>query len=246
MARPCNFDVGYFKPLLTCAGTLVRNQVHLGLQQESAWGERMATTSERAKLIARARDALKVEASTESKKRTDENLECLCVELLCEWIVGDRRFENQTQQGEYWLSRIYEELYADEQPDATKVYARFGFNLPRSQYLTRLLLARRPSKWRSTAREELRRTLKRVENKAKQALKDGQEQTQRFDLSLSRGAYDELVVVYDFLAAAVTEQDRPTPPTKKPSSPTLVWFSITAETVLEVLNSLSGGGKRAS
>ena len=60
-------------------------------------------------LLDRAQAALKLDASPTAQKLAKVKLESLASTLLLEWLVGDRRFESQSQQAEYWLSRIYEE-----------------------------------------------------------------------------------------------------------------------------------------
>jgi hypothetical protein len=202
----------------------------------------MADPDERlAALLASARETLAVEASPEAVKRIDERLRAIAAELALEWITGARRFENQSQQTEHWLARLYEELFPDEQPDATRLYARFSLPLPRAQYLARLLLARRTAQWREAARREVLVALESFEDKAKEAEKCKAARTQRFDLSLSRGGYEQLIVIYDFLAGSVTGQNRPAPPKRNPSSGSLVWFSLTAETVLALLTEIRKG-----
>src|SRR5262249_44818988 len=99
-------------------------------------------------LLDRAHAALKLDASPAAHKLAKAKLEELASTLLLEWLVGDKRFESQSQQAEYWLSRFYEEIFVDEQPDATRIYERFGVSLPRAAYLARLLRARRASQWR--------------------------------------------------------------------------------------------------
>ena len=188
--------------------------------------------------LARAKAALAIEASAAAKARIDSDYEGLCVDLVSEWILGEKRFESQGQQAEYWIARCYEALHRDEQPDPARIYARFQLGLPRAQYLARLLRARRSAQWRAAARAELRQALGQVEADARAAAAAGRVQVQRFDLSLSRGGYDELVALYDATAAALTGRNRPAPPSKKPSSPTLTWFSITAETILALLAAL--------
>ena len=74
-----------------------------------------------------------------------------------------------SQQAEYWLARLYEDIFIDEQPEATRIYMRFQMPLPRAQYIARLMLARRTAQWRKAAREEVLRTLQRVEEKSKEA-----------------------------------------------------------------------------
>jgi len=191
-----------------------------------------------AALLERAKGSLAIEASDATKRAIDERLQTVAAEIALEWITGDRRFENQSQQTEHWLARLYEELFADEQPDPTKIYARFGLPLPRAKYLSRLLLARRTSQWREAARREVLTALESVEAKSKAAEAGKAAKTQRFDLSLSRGGFEQLVVLYDFLAGAVSGQNRPAPPKHNPSPGSLVWFSITAETVLSLLPQL--------
>lgn len=89
------------------------------------------------------------------------------------WVVGEKRFESQSQQREYWLSRFYEEVFIDEQPDATRIYERFGMSLPRAGYLSRLLRARRIAQWRHAARLELKRQLERKRQAAVVAKANG-------------------------------------------------------------------------
>lgn len=200
----------------------------------------MAKDAEGRDRAARARAALAIDASPASRARIESGYEALCVDLVSEWVLGERRAESQGQQAEAWIARFYDALHSDEQPDANRIYARYQLGLPRAQYLARLLRARRSAQWRAAARAELRRVLESVEPRAREAAAADprQDQTQRFDLSLSRGAYDELVTLYDSVAAAVTGGERPAPPAKRPSSPTLMWFSITAETILALLDAL--------
>lgn len=194
--------------------------------------------------LARAKAALAVDASPAARARIDSGYEALCVDLVSEWVLGERRHESQGQQAEAWIARFYDALHSDEQPDASRIYARYQLGLPRAQYLARLLRARRTAQWRAAARAELGQALERVSADARAVAKAGRAQVQRFDLSLSRGGYDELVTLYDTVAAAITRGDRPAPPAKKPSSPTLTWFSITAETILALLEALRREDRR--
>jgi hypothetical protein len=196
----------------------------------------MAEHPERlADLLAQARANLGMEASPEASKRLEERLQAVAAELALEWITGERRFENQSQQTEHWLARIYEEMFPDEQPDAARIYTRFNLPLPRAQYLARLLLARRTSQWRSAARREVVAALDGIAGKAREAEAAKAARTQRFDLSLSRGGFEELMVRYNLLVGGIAAQDRPAPPRRDPSSAALVWFSVTAETALRLL-----------
>ena len=198
----------------------------------------MAEDADRRDRLARAKAALAIDASPASRARIEAGYEALCVDLVSEWVLGEHRAESQGQQAEAWIARFYDSLHSDEQPDANRIYARYQLGLPRAQYLARLLRARRTAQWRAAARAELRQVLERTETDARAAADSGRAAVQRFDLSLSRGAYDELVTRYDEMAGAVTTGSRPAPPAKKPSSPTLAWFSITAETILALLDAL--------
>ena len=195
-------------------------------------------------LVARALTALSIDASAVAVTRAHERLETLAGTLLLEWLVGDKRFESQTQQTEYWLSRFYDEIHDDEQPDATRIYERFGLNLPRAGYIARLLRARGVAQWRQTARKELKVQLERYLVKAEAAKKDGQAHIQEFDLSLSPGAADEMRVMYDRISAFVPERERPKPPKPKPSFGASRWLSVPAETLLLLLASLNGVSKK--
>ncbi|MGK9231699.1 hypothetical protein KXS07_08725 [Inquilinus limosus] len=198
----------------------------------------MVEDAERRERLARAKAALTIDASPASRARIESGYEALCVDLVSEWVLGEPRYESQGQQAEAWIARFYDSLHSDEQPDANRIYARFQLGLPRAQYLARLLRARRTAQWRAAARAELRQALEQAEADARAAAAAGRAQVQRFELSLSRGGYDELVTLYDSVAAVVTNGSRPAPPAKKPSSPTLTWFSITAETILALLDAL--------
>lgn len=186
----------------------------------------------------RVKQALSRQASGAAIERIDREYEQLCVELVSEWLLGERRFESVSQQTEHWLARLYDVIYVDEQPEATRLYERFQIPLPRAQYVARLLMARRAAQWRNAARVELRATLRRLEKSARDAIADSQGSVQRYETSLSRGAYDELIVIYENLSRSISDTERPAPPRKLPSSPTLVWFSITAETAVAVLTAL--------
>jgi hypothetical protein len=192
-------------------------------------------------LLERAIAALSTDASTAAKKNLKANLEDLASVLFLEWLVGDRRFESQSQQTEYWISRFHETIYVDEQPEATRIYERFSVSLPRASYLARLLRARREGIWRQTARNELRTQLERHRAAALEAKKEGQGHVTEFDISLSSGASDELRVVYDRIAAFVPERERPKPPKIRPSFGNSRWLGIPAETLLSILDVLKTG-----
>lgn len=184
------------------------------------------------------REALALQASDRAKERIDSHFEKLCVELVSDWLLGDRRFESVSQQAEHWLSRLYEEIYVDEQPEATRLYERFRLPLPRARYIARLLMAQRAAQWRTAARNELKSTLDAFRDSAKEAIAAREGPTQRYEASLSRGAYDELMVTYDEVCRELASAKRPAPPRKLPSSPVVTWFSITADTLLAILDAL--------
>lgn len=194
-------------------------------------------------LSQRAFDALVTDASPEAVKALQGRLQPFAAELLLEWLAGEKRFESQSQQTEYWLSRFYEEFFTDEQPDATRIYARFGLSLPRAGYVARLLRARGTATWRKAARAELKGRLKEKEASALQLQEEGQAQVQEYDIGLSSGAADELRVMYDRLVALAKEAEQPKPPKAKPSFGGLRWLSVPAETLLLVLKQLDAEGK---
>ena len=195
-------------------------------------------------LLDRAQAALKLDASPAAQKLAKAKLKSLASTLLLEWLVGDRRFESQSEQVEYWLSRIYEEIFVDEQPDATRIYERFGVSLPRATYLARLLRARRAPQWRQAARVELKTQLERHKAAALNAKKEGQAHVTEFDVSVSPGAADELRVLYDRIAAFIPERERPKPPKAKPSFGNSRWLGVPAETLLQILETLAKGDAR--
>jgi hypothetical protein len=178
-------------------------------------------------LLARAQGNLSVDASDEVRKRINEKLRDVASELALEWISGERRFENQSQQIESWLARLYEELFVDEQPTPAKIYARFGLPLSRSQYFSRLLFARRSGHWRDRARHDLKEQLRRFADKAERAINEKRGKTQSYEMSLSRGAFEEL------------GEDLPAPPKRIPGVGTFVRCSITAEAVLALIKELA-------
>jgi len=201
------------------------------------------TTSKQARdrfteLSQRAFDALAVDASPEAVKTLQERLQPLAAELVLEWLTGDKRFESQSQQTEYWLSRFYDEVFVDEQPDATRIYTRFGLSLPRAGYVARLLRARGTATWRQAARAELAKRLKEREASARQEEAEGQGQSSDYEIGLSPGASDELRVLYDRLVATTNEVDQPKPPKSKPSFGGLRWLLVPADTLLQILKLL--------
>lgn len=84
-------------------------------------------------LLERAQVLLSTDASPAAKKNLKSGLDGLAATLLLEWLVGDKRFEGQSQQTEYWLSRFYEEIFVDEQvrtiirPETLVCWHRAGF-----------------------------------------------------------------------------------------------------------------------
>jgi hypothetical protein len=186
----------------------------------------------------RALDALSTDASAQSVQKLTDGLHLLAAELMLEWLTGEKRFESQSQQTEYWLARFYDEMYPDEQPDATHIYSRFGLTLPRAGYFARLLRARATATWRSAARLELAKRLGEKKASALQEKADGQSSITDYDIGLSPGAADELRVQYDRLIASLAEGVQPRPPKVKPAFGGLRWLSVPADTLLLMLDRL--------
>jgi hypothetical protein len=195
-------------------------------------------------LVERARSMLSIDVSEASKRNLDERLERLAAELALEWIVGDRRFESQGQQTEYWLFRFYDEIFSDEQPDATRVYERFSLSLPRAAYVARILRARRTAHWREAARTELRAQLQRYKSSAEADKKANKAHIQEYDLSLSPVAADELRVLYDRISEFAPDHERPKPPRAKPAYGSARWMAVPALTLLLILDALDQGVAR--
>jgi hypothetical protein len=189
-------------------------------------------------LLQRANGALITDATRQSATKLEQRLQPLAAELLLEWLVGEKRFESQSQQTEYWISRFYEEIFIDEQPDVTRIYSRFGIPLARASYVARLLRARATTTWRKAARVELKKRLNDKKASALQEKKDGQAHIIEYDIGLSTGAADELRVMYDRIVAATGEAEQPKPPRAKPSFGGLRWVSVPAETLLLVLDQI--------
>lgn len=57
-------------------------------------------------LKACAQKNLGIEASAATKRHIEDRLHLVAQELVLEWVVGDRRFENQSQQTEHRLARL--------------------------------------------------------------------------------------------------------------------------------------------
>lgn len=186
--------------------------------------ERLEAPDRLATLIARARTNLSRDAKIADAAAFEAKLQAAALELALEWIVGDQRPGSPGEQTEIWLGRLYETLYPEEQPDAAKIYTRFGLTLPKAQYVARLLLARRQTHWRTQARAEVWAALETIATPATKAVKGSGGATSSYVFSLSRGGFEELSVLYSQVVALDASQSRPPPPKRQPSAPTLIWF----------------------
>ncbi|WP_117193579.1 hypothetical protein [Rhizobium terrae] len=190
-------------------------------------------------LLGKALASLSVDASAQARQDLEKKLRDLAAELFLEWLTGERRFERQPQQTEYWISRFYEEIFPDEQPDGTVIYERFGLALPRANYIARLLRTRRAAWWRDAARRELVAVLE-----AKRAAAQEAPDIEEIDISLSAGAADELRVQFDRYCASVTPDKRPRPPKSRQSLGMTRWYGVPAATLKVLLDFLKqGSGK---
>jgi hypothetical protein len=195
-------------------------------------------------LLTRAQASLSVDASEKAVGAIKSSLERVASELVLEWIVGERRFESPSQQTEDWIAFFYERLFFDEQPDAVRIYERFGLSLARANYIARSLRARRVAQWRNAAQKELAIQLQRHVAGAREAQKENQGHIQEFDVSLSPGAADELRVVYDRVSQFVAERERPKPPRPKPSFGNSRWVGVPADTLLLIMEALNKESKK--
>lgn len=191
-------------------------------------------------LTERAFSALCTDATPEAVEALRGRVAQFAAELLLEWLTGDKRFDNQSQQLEYWVSRFYDEFYVGEQPDAARIYARFGLSLPRARYVAGLLRARGATAWRSAARQELRLRLQARQAEAQSLQRQTPEQAdvQDYEIGLSAGAADELRVFYDRLVAMAGNGAQPRPPKFKQSFGGHKILAVPALTLLAVLRQL--------
>ena len=194
-------------------------------------------------LVERAEANLGVDASPAAQANIKEKLSQLSTALVLEWLLGEKRFESQSQQTEHWLSRFYEDIFNDEQPDPNKIYQRFGLSLPRASYMARMLRARHAAQWRAAARKEVKTQLSRKKKDAETSKKNNTGDIDEFDLSFSKGAADELRVLYDRVSSSVDEKERPRPPKSKPSFGSTLWFAVPAETLLLILEAIEKEAK---
>ena len=195
-------------------------------------------------LVERATSALGVDTTKSSAGKLNDRLEPLAAELLLEWLVGEKRFESQSQQTEYWLSRFYEEIFTDEQPDAARIYSRFGLPLSKAGYVARLLRARNSAGWRGAARVELKKRLNDKKASASKEKKEGQGHITEYEIPLSPGAADELRVTYDRMVAAMGEAEQPRPPKNRPNFGGTRWIAVPAETLLLLLEQIDQEDKK--
>jgi hypothetical protein len=193
-------------------------------------------------LLEKAVANLSIDASADSMKRVRERLEAVAAELALEWLSGELRFETQGQQTEHWLNRVYETLFEDEQPDGSRIYARFNLPLPRAQYVTRLLLARRRTQWRTKARAEAEHALRNHEKKAREQVGKGN-RAHSYESPMSRGALDELMIVYDQTLTAAGDETF-SPPRRQSASPSRVFVGMTAETICAILDHIAATGDK--
>jgi hypothetical protein len=82
-----------------------------------------------------------------------------------------------------------------------------------------------------------------MEADATKAQREGRGETMRFERTLSRGAYQELEVLFDGAVDSSSSPKRPLPPRRLPSSPKFIAFSVTAETVLLLIAAMLIGGR---
>lgn len=189
-------------------------------------------------LLERSRTALSADASPATKERLASDLEALATTLFLEWLTGDKRFETMGQQTEFWLSRFYESIFLDEQPNAAQIYERFAIPLPRAGYMARMLRARSQMQWKDAARVELRDRLTERKAASESAKKEGRAHTEEFEVRLSLGATDELRVVYDRLALFGQGTELPRAPRVKSGFGNTRVVVLLAETILLLLPEL--------
>jgi hypothetical protein len=193
-------------------------------------------------LLVRARTVLSAQATSDSNANLKSRLEQLASALVLEWIVGERRFESQGQQTEYWLFRFYQDIFKDEQPDATRIYERFGLGFARAAYLARLLRARRTAHWRAAARAELQQELNRYRERASADEERGRTHIQEYEVNQSPGAADELRLIYNQICETSGGRERPKAPKPRSAFGNSRLLAIPAETLLLILGRLQAEG----
>ncbi|MFK0206322.1 hypothetical protein [Agrobacterium sp. NPDC090283] len=165
----------------------------------------------------------------------------IAADLFFEWLLNERRFETMSQATEHYVAKVEEKLYPDDPPNPTKLYERYSLPLARARYLARILLARRSARWREGARRELLAKLneKRVDAEAAEA---AGRLSQEFDCVLSRPAYDEFQVLYEWARANPVANRPLAPPRVISTFVQEVTVRIRCQVILVVIDILNQRG----
>lgn len=165
----------------------------------------------------------------------------IATDLFLEWLLNERRFETMSQATEHYVAKVEEKLYPDDPPNPTKLYERYSLPLSRARYLARVLLARRSARWRNGARREL---LARLDEKSVDALaaEAAGRVSQEFDCVLSRPAYDEFQVLYEWARANPAENRPLTPPRVISTFVQEVTVRIRCQVILVVIDVINQRG----
>lgn len=180
-------------------------------------------------------NVLGIESNSPKAEQTVQEWVSICVDLVQEDILGERRPRSVTEITIRLLDRFYEAFLPKTMPSATDVYRRFNLPYGQSQYIARVLREDHRSAWRQYAREELRDALTNVQAKAIKAV-ENKDTDVPIDVRMHASSEVELKEIYSTL---VEEDDSLLPPRRRSGYADEVTIGIPPQTVLEVIEKLS-------
>jgi hypothetical protein len=125
---------------------------------------------------------------------------------LVGWLSGKTVYRSLTEQQIEWTNKCLEIVHPEAAPSAQLLFNEFGVPHGRATYIARVLLEKRLSHWRQTAKTELKEAMKKKEKEAKKYVEAG-DFFEPVSLVLSQAAFVELRALQS--QAFVADSDLP-------------------------------------
>jgi hypothetical protein len=114
------------------------------------------------------------------------------------WMSGRTAYQSLTQQHTEWLTELLPVFFEDKQPSAAQIFNSFSVPYGRAAYISRVLLERQHTVWRTKGRSGLLAALKAKRGEAKKNVDDG-DGLKRVPISIDSLAHREFIVLLEEL-----------------------------------------------
>lgn len=153
---------------------------------------------------------------------------------VIDWMAGRSTYQSMTEQHTAWLMTLLPVFYPDDVPSAERIFNNFSVPFGRAAYISRVLLEKQQTTWRTRGRANLLAALNAKNDEAQHNV-DAGDAHRYVAISLDNVAYRELTVLLEDL---FKDEVALSPPVNRAQSPGRRTVEVPSQLFVVLINKL--------